>query len=89
MTHLKVRKVLLREGLIWAQLSFHPNIAPFLGIWIDRTGKNDIGLVSEWMPNGNIIEYLKRNPFVPRMNLVRLDLLSLFSRYCVYPLLDP
>jgi serine/threonine protein kinase len=78
MTHLNVYKALLREGLIWAQLSFHPNIAPFLGIWVNRTGKNDIGLVSEWMSNGNIIEYLMQNPFEPRMDLVRLGFLSLF-----------
>ncbi|KAJ7235046.1 kinase-like domain-containing protein [Mycena rebaudengoi] len=45
-----------REALIWRQLS-HPNLLPFFGLyyWDER-----LCLVSPWMENGNIHEFLKR-----------------------------
>jgi len=35
---------------------------------------NRLVMVSEWMVNGNITEYLKMNPNVDRLELVRLFL---------------
>ncbi|KAJ7795795.1 kinase-like domain-containing protein [Mycena olivaceomarginata] len=46
------------EALIWRQLS-HPNLLPFFGLYyLD----NRLCLVSPWMSNGHIIEFLKNAP---------------------------
>ncbi|KAG6859766.1 hypothetical protein C0995_004359, partial [Termitomyces sp. Mi166 len=55
----------VKEAIIWEQLS-HPNILAFYGIyWF----QNRLCLVSPWMQNGNIIEYLEQYPRAPRMTL--------------------
>ena len=46
----------------------HPNILPLLGVTM--TG-NRFVMVSEWMKNGNIIDFLK-NKDTNRLELVRL-----------------
>ncbi|KAF7351294.1 Protein kinase domain-containing protein [Mycena sanguinolenta] len=47
-----------REALIWRQLS-HPNLLPFLGLhYLD----NKLCLVSPWMSNGHILQFLKTAP---------------------------
>ncbi|KAF8216023.1 hypothetical protein K438DRAFT_621510 [Mycena galopus ATCC 62051] len=47
-----------REALIWRQLC-HPNLLPFFGLYyIDGR----LCLISPWMENGNVMEYLRRNP---------------------------
>ncbi|KAJ7267291.1 kinase-like domain-containing protein [Mycena rebaudengoi] len=45
-----------REALIWRQLS-HPNLLPFFGLyyWDKR-----LCLISPWMENGNVLEFLRR-----------------------------
>ncbi|KAJ7267294.1 hypothetical protein C8J57DRAFT_363158 [Mycena rebaudengoi] len=47
-----------REALIWRQLS-HPNLLPFFGLyyWEER-----LCLVSPWMENGNVLEFLRTTP---------------------------
>ncbi|KXN91804.1 hypothetical protein AN958_11954 [Leucoagaricus sp. SymC.cos] len=62
-------KKLSHEALLWGQLS-HPNILPFYGIHINEVRRNRFGLVSPWMENGNIVNYLKLNPHVPRILLI-------------------
>ena len=54
---------------MWSQLS-HPNLLPFYGIYYleDRHGR--VCLVSPWMNNGNIKDYLPENPRVNRVLLV-------------------
>ncbi|KAJ7267300.1 kinase-like domain-containing protein, partial [Mycena rebaudengoi] len=47
-----------REALIWRQLS-HPNLLPFFGLYYwDRR----LCLVSPWMENGNVLEFLRKTP---------------------------
>ncbi|KAJ7485327.1 kinase-like domain-containing protein [Mycena latifolia] len=47
-----------REALIWRQLS-HPNLLPFFGLYyLD----NRLCLVSPWMENGGIVEFLRSAP---------------------------
>ncbi|KAJ7489244.1 hypothetical protein FB451DRAFT_1024961, partial [Mycena latifolia] len=47
-----------REALIWRQLS-HPNLLPFFGLYyLD----NRLCLVSPWMENGDILEFLRSAP---------------------------
>ncbi|KAJ7882127.1 kinase-like domain-containing protein [Mycena leptocephala] len=56
-----------REALIWRQLC-HPNLLPFFGLYyLD----NRLCLVSPWMQNGNIMEFLRREP----VNTDRLSLI--------------
>ncbi|KAF7360303.1 Protein kinase domain-containing protein [Mycena venus] len=55
-----------REALIWRQLS-HPNLLPFFGLYyLDQR----LCLVSPWMSNGNVLEFLRDAP-------ARIDRLSL------------
>ncbi|KAJ7827002.1 kinase-like domain-containing protein [Mycena olivaceomarginata] len=46
------------EALIWRQLS-HPNLLPFFGLYYLE---NRLCLVSPWMSNGHIIEFLRNAP---------------------------
>ncbi|KAJ7489056.1 kinase-like domain-containing protein [Mycena latifolia] len=47
-----------REALIWCQLS-HPNLLPFFGLYyLD----NRLCLVSPWMDNGDVVEFLRNAP---------------------------
>ncbi|KAJ7359501.1 kinase-like domain-containing protein [Mycena albidolilacea] len=46
------------EAIIWRQLS-HPNLLPFFGLYYLE---NRLCLVSPWMSNGHIIEFLKNAP---------------------------
>ncbi|KAF9058614.1 hypothetical protein BDP27DRAFT_1240566 [Rhodocollybia butyracea] len=62
------------EAIIWKQLE-HPNLLPFLGLYfLDDTR---ICLISPWMDNGNLVQYLKkRRNQVDHHLLVRLILLK-------------
>ncbi|KAJ7689483.1 kinase-like domain-containing protein [Mycena rosella] len=47
-----------REALLWRQLS-HPNLLPFFGLYyLD----NRLCLVSPWMSNGHVLEFLENAP---------------------------
>ncbi|EKM76726.1 hypothetical protein AGABI1DRAFT_12623, partial [Agaricus bisporus var. burnettii JB137-S8] len=54
-----------REAILWSQLQ-HPNITPFYGIFYLKEAHGRICLLSPWMENGNIVDYLKEEPRVPR-----------------------
>ncbi|KAJ7489298.1 hypothetical protein FB451DRAFT_1125592, partial [Mycena latifolia] len=55
-----------REALIWRQLC-HPNLLPFFGLYYLE---NRLCLVSPWMENGNILEFLSEAPHgVDRLSL--------------------
>ncbi|KIY67802.1 kinase-like protein, partial [Cylindrobasidium torrendii FP15055 ss-10] len=57
-----------REALVWYQLR-HPNILPFVGI-------NEVSfyprfcLISPWMANGSIMNYIAKNPTCDRLHCV-------------------
>ena len=51
---------------MWKRIS-HPNIVPFLGV---SEAPAPISMVSEWMPNGNVRDYIEKNPGVSRLQLV-------------------
>ena len=58
-----------REVLIWKHLE-HENILPLFGITlIDGVPST----VSEWMENGNVIEFLTKNDNVDRLEMVRIS----------------
>jgi len=48
------------EALVWKQLD-HPNILPFLGVSADLFHPS-VCLISPWMHNGNINDFLQENP---------------------------
>ena len=50
----------------WKTL-LHPNVLPLLGATMSR---DRFVMVSEWMANGNINEFLKVHPNVDRLELV-------------------
>ena len=64
-----------REAVTWRHLR-HANILPLLGATLDtRTPR--FTLVSEWMDNGNINDFVKNHKEVNRIQLVS-------SHVCVY-----
>ncbi|KAJ6617375.1 hypothetical protein B0H10DRAFT_2384659 [Mycena sp. CBHHK59/15] len=57
-----------REALIWRQLS-HPNLLPFFGLYYLNAR---LCLVSPWMVNGNILEFLRKDlvSYADRVSLI-------------------
>ena len=58
--------MLYSEIVGWKYIS-HPNVLPFLGVseslfWFS--------IISPWLPNGNIVQYTKKDPLVNRLQLV-------------------
>ncbi|KZO97450.1 kinase-like protein, partial [Calocera viscosa TUFC12733] len=68
----------VREAFTWHRL-YHVNIVPFLGIAdyakICPGGSTQLCLVSPWLPDGDIMEYLKTNPAVSPFPLL-VDILD-------------
>lgn len=62
-------KAFSREAVVWGQLS-HPNLLPFYGIFNLTDTRSRICLVSPWMVNGNVNDFLRRNPDADRQQLV-------------------
>ncbi|EDR06697.1 uncharacterized protein LACBIDRAFT_299795 [Laccaria bicolor S238N-H82] len=65
----RLLKVFAKEAILWSRLS-HQNLLPFYGIYYLTYGHGRVCLVSPWMNNGNIKEYLLENPQVDRVLLV-------------------
>jgi len=55
-------KRLIREARVWMSLN-HPHIVPLLGLVSVELGP---GLVSPWYSHGNVLQYIRRVPNVPR-----------------------
>jgi len=53
--------------VIWRRIS-HPNVVPFIGV---SEAPAPLSMVSEWMPNGNVRDYVVKNPEISRLQLVR------------------
>jgi len=51
---------------MWKRIS-HPNIVPFLGV---SEAPAPLSMVSEWMPNGNVRDFIGKNPDTSRLQLV-------------------
>lgn len=64
--------------MLWAHLS-HPNILPFYGIYRMGDMYGRLALISPWMGQGNLREYLENEPDVDRILLVSPMLGSGFS----------
>ena len=55
-----------KEVMLWKNLC-HPNVLPLLGAIMDNTR---FAMISQWMNNGNINEFLKENCSENRFELV-------------------
>jgi len=55
-----------KEAVLWKRLT-HKNILPFLGISRDVA---EFCLISPWMKNGSIVEYVHNNPHANPLELV-------------------
>ena len=64
--------------MTWKTLS-HPNVLPLLGVTM---AENHFAMVSEWMSNGSINEFVRINRGVNQFKLVR------FKFFCCYSLLS-
>ncbi|KAG8998135.1 hypothetical protein FRB94_007191 [Tulasnella sp. JGI-2019a] len=60
-------RMLLEEVNVWSRLQ-HPHVLPFLGASIAASPPF---IVSQYMPNGDIRQYLAKNPNANRVQLVR------------------
>ncbi|KZP24284.1 kinase-like protein, partial [Athelia psychrophila] len=68
----KILKSFTREAVIWRQLS-HPNVLPFDGIFhLGASGSPKLCLVSPWMKNGNLSDFL--SSIAPEIDCVPLAL---------------
>ena len=59
-------QVFYKEAVMWKRIS-HPNIVPFLGV---SQAPAPLSMVSEWMPNGSVRGYVRKNPGSSRLQLV-------------------
>ncbi|KXN82740.1 Ephrin type-A receptor 2 [Leucoagaricus sp. SymC.cos] len=59
------------EAVLWGQLQ-HGNVLPFYGVYrLEHPTHSRICLVSPWMQNGNVDEYLVKEPNADRIVLIR------------------
>ncbi|KAG9082428.1 hypothetical protein FS749_006848 [Ceratobasidium sp. UAMH 11750] len=61
----KVLKHAARELYIWSRLK-HDNVLPLLGL---AQYRDQMAMISPWMDNGTLLEYIERNPTVDRCQL--------------------
>ena len=54
-----------KEAVVWKRLN-HPNVVPFRGVTFEP-----LQLISEWMPGGELREYVKNNRGTSLVSLVR------------------
>ncbi|KAJ8079003.1 hypothetical protein PM082_013290 [Marasmius tenuissimus] len=69
--HEQMIRAFTREALIWRNL-IHPNILPFTGMYWFNEEQTQLCLVSPWMENGNLVQFLKDYPEVDRYTQQRL-----------------
>ena len=70
LTAFNLRQAWCKEIVVCRNVS-HPNILSFLGV--SATDSHPLCIVSKWMPNGNISEFLKTDGQINRRPLVRPD----------------
>ena len=61
---------LCREIISWKHLS-HQNILPLLGVTVSADLRC-LRILTEWMPNGNVMQFIESNPKENRLRLVSL-----------------
>ena len=74
---------LCREILIWKHLS-HPNVLPLFGVSVSKNPQH-FRIITEWMPNGDVAEYISLNPGANRLRLVSPACISHSRGYAYVP----
>ena len=64
-----------REAVVWKHM-VHPNVVPLLGVAISQ----QLQLISDWMPGGDLLKYIKKNPDANRHGLVGIPLVGSIAR---------
>ena len=64
-------KLFCKEAVVWKCLD-HPNVVPFWGVTFEP-----LQLVSEWMPGGQLRDYIRENRDTNLISLVGSSLLTL------------
>ncbi|KAF9785451.1 kinase-like domain-containing protein [Thelephora terrestris] len=59
-----VEKSVYKEAITWKRLK-HPNFVAFIGVT-----RNPLQIISDWMPNGTLREYVNNNPGANRVGLL-------------------
>jgi serine/threonine protein kinase len=59
-----------REVMAWKMLR-HPNILPLIGVMVSQT---QFAMISDWMVDGNINDFVKAHPDANRFELVGFTL---------------
>ena len=62
--HLRIAQTFHQVTVVWKHLT-HPNIVPLLGVTI-----NPPQLISDWMPGGDLTEYVASHLDTDRIRLV-------------------
>ncbi|KAH7907398.1 kinase-like domain-containing protein, partial [Hygrophoropsis aurantiaca] len=62
-------KAFCKEAVLWRQLS-NRHVLPLFGVYHLPERPLQVCLVSPWMTNGNVVEYLEKNPLADRRTLV-------------------
>ncbi|KAF9791123.1 kinase-like protein, partial [Thelephora terrestris] len=55
-----------KEAITWKTLR-HPNVLPLIGVTMTM---NQFAMISDWMPNGNLNEFVEANPDADRLKLL-------------------
>ena len=61
-----------KEAITWKTLR-HPNVLPLIGVAMTET---KFSMISDWMVNGNINEFVKENPNADRLKLASPSLFA-------------
>ena len=72
--HSQIPQAFCQEAVMWKRLK-HPNILPLLGITVIP-----LQLISNWMSNGDLPEYLRRHSDADRLELVCVHPVVLIPR---------
>ncbi|KAH7903202.1 kinase-like domain-containing protein [Hygrophoropsis aurantiaca] len=67
---MKQIKAFAKEAVLWAQLS-SPYVLPFYGVYPINANADRLGLISPWMKNGNLTQYLDKTPPIDRLSLIK------------------
>ena len=70
---------------MWKTLR-HPNVLPLMGVMMSET---QFAMVSDWMGNGNINDYVKAHPEANRLKLVGFQSPSLTVFASSLPMTHP
>uniref|UniRef100_A0A0W0F905 Protein kinase domain-containing protein n=1 Tax=Moniliophthora roreri TaxID=221103 RepID=A0A0W0F905_MONRR len=57
----RLLKEYMQEAIVWRQLK-HPNVLPCLGLYYLDDSHERLCLISPWMENGNLVEFLQAHP---------------------------